>query len=94
MHQATEARIAAPWREGDACHFMQKLKDEPDPMTRRSDPAANPRAHGFKGNKASLPSKPCAVCGRPMTWRRAWAKNWDEVRHCSDACRRGTPRGR
>ena len=43
---------------------------------------------GFKGNKASLPSKPCAVCGRPMTWRRAWAKNWDEVRYCSDACRK------
>ena len=43
---------------------------------------------GFKGNKASLPSKPCAVCGRPMSWRRAWAKNWDEVRYCSDACRR------
>ena len=43
---------------------------------------------GFKGNKAHLPSKPCAVCGRPMTWRKAWAKNWDDVKYCSDACRR------
>jgi hypothetical protein len=43
---------------------------------------------GFKGNKAALPSKPCMTCGRPMTWRRAWAKNWEQVRHCSDACRR------
>ena len=34
------------------------------------------------------PSKPCAVCGRAITWRRKWAKNWDEVRYCSDACRR------
>lgn len=42
----------------------------------------------FKGNKSSLPSKPCAVCGRPMVWRRAWAKNWDEVRYCSEACRK------
>ena len=42
----------------------------------------------FKGNKAHLPSKPCAACGRPMSWRKAWAKNWDEVRYCSDACRR------
>ncbi|WP_353393846.1 DUF2256 domain-containing protein [Hydrogenophaga sp. 5NK40-0174] len=41
----------------------------------------------FKGNKASLPSKPCVVCGRPMTWRKAWARNWDEVKYCSDACR-------
>jgi hypothetical protein len=42
---------------------------------------------GWKGNTATLPSKPCAVCRRPMTWRRAWAKTWDEVRYCSDACR-------
>ena len=45
-------------------------------------------ARGFKGNKQSLPSKPCAACGRPMTWRKRWARNWDEVRYCSDACRR------
>lgn len=22
-----------------------------------------------------------------MTWRKSWAKNWDEVKFCSDACR-------
>jgi len=43
---------------------------------------------GFKGNKGFLPSKPCAACGRPMTWRKAWAKNWEQVRYCSDACRK------
>lgn len=32
--------------------------------------------------------KPCSVCGRTMTWRRKWARNWDEVKYCSDACRR------
>ena len=42
---------------------------------------------GFKGNKAHLPSKPCQQCGRPMSWRKAWAKNWDEVKYCSGACR-------
>jgi len=41
----------------------------------------------FKGNKQFLPSKLCAVCGRTMTWRKAWAKNWESVRYCSDACR-------
>ena len=41
----------------------------------------------FKGNKQSLPSKLCAVCARTMTWRKAWAKNWDAVLYCSDACR-------
>jgi len=49
--------------------------------------------HGFKGNKAALPSKPCLACGRPMSWRRAWARNWEQVRYCSEACRRrGAPR--
>lgn len=49
-------------------------------MTRR-----NP---GFRGNKASLHVRPCVACGLPMTWRRRWAKNWDEVKYCSEACRR------
>ena len=44
----------------------------------------------FKGNKRSLPSKPCARCGREMTWRKAWARSWDEVRYCSQSCRRRT----
>lgn len=22
-----------------------------------------------------------------MTWRKAWARTWDDVRYCSDACR-------
>jgi hypothetical protein len=49
---------------------------------------ANSAGTGFKGNKAALPSKSCAVCGRTMSWRKAWAKNWAEVRYCSEACRR------
>ncbi|HOX68263.1 MAG TPA: DUF2256 domain-containing protein [Burkholderiaceae bacterium] len=42
----------------------------------------------FRGNKAALPSKPCLTCCRPMSWRRRWARTWNEVRYCSDACRR------
>ncbi len=45
----------------------------------------------FKGNKASLPSKPCVTCGRDMTWRKAWAKNWADVKYCSDKCRANKP---
>ncbi|WP_291299029.1 DUF2256 domain-containing protein [Elioraea sp.] len=46
--------------------------------------------------KGDLPEKPCAVCGRPFAWRKKWAKVWDEVRYCSDACRakRGDDIGR
>jgi hypothetical protein len=33
----------------------------------------------------------CASCGRTMEWRKGWAKNWDEVKYCSDKCRRAKP---
>lgn len=33
-------------------------------------------------------AKVCLACGREMTWRKSWARNWEQVRYCSDACRR------
>ena len=36
----------------------------------------------------TLPTKDCAVCGRTITWRRKWERDWEQVRCCSDACRR------
>ncbi|MDO9049914.1 MAG: DUF2256 domain-containing protein [Methylotenera sp.] len=42
----------------------------------------------FKGNKSNLPSKICAQCGLSMTWRKSWTKNWDEIKYCSDKCRK------
>ena len=47
-----------------------------------------PAGVAFKGNKLSLPSKPCTACGRAMTWRKRWSRSWDEVKFCSDACRK------
>lgn len=38
--------------------------------------------------KQHLPSKPCTVCGRPFAWRKKWEKVWDDVKFCSDRCRR------
>ncbi|MCI5098411.1 MAG: DUF2256 domain-containing protein [Rhodobacteraceae bacterium] len=38
--------------------------------------------------KSDLPQKTCVVCGRPFAWRRKWARVWDEVRYCSERCRR------
>ncbi len=54
---------------------------------------AKPQQKGFKGNKSYLPQKPCAVCGRNMSWRKAWERCWDEVRYCSDRCRAQAKRG-
>lgn len=44
--------------------------------------------------KKPLPEKTCPVCQRPFSWRKRWERCWDAVVYCSDACRRGTPRGR
>lgn len=38
--------------------------------------------------KSDLPTKICPVCQRPFAWRKKWARNWDEVRYCSERCRR------
>lgn len=41
--------------------------------------------------KGDLPTKTCATCGRPFTWRKKWADDWDQVRYCSERCRRNRP---
>ncbi len=38
--------------------------------------------------KENLPTKICPVCERPFTWRKKWAKVWNEVKYCSERCRR------
>ncbi|MBT4413662.1 MAG: DUF2256 domain-containing protein [Polaribacter sp.] len=38
--------------------------------------------------KEHLPTKDCPVCKRPFTWRKKWKKNWDNVKYCSEKCRR------
>ncbi|MEM8898560.1 MAG: DUF2256 domain-containing protein [Bacteroidota bacterium] len=38
--------------------------------------------------KSNLPSKPCEVCGRPFSWRKKWENCWEEVKYCSERCRR------
>ncbi|MDX1604628.1 MAG: DUF2256 domain-containing protein [Candidatus Competibacterales bacterium] len=41
-----------------------------------------------RGNKACLPRKHCVLCGCEMVWRRRWARHWEQVRYCSERCRR------
>ncbi|MCL6526452.1 DUF2256 domain-containing protein [Meiothermus granaticius] len=43
----------------------------------------------LEGFKQRLPIKVCSRCGRPFQWRKRWARNWDQVRYCSERCRRG-----
>ncbi|MEM1230859.1 MAG: DUF2256 domain-containing protein [Pseudomonadota bacterium] len=43
--------------------------------------------------KQHLPTKTCLHCGLSFTWRRKWARDWEQVRYCSERCRRSA-RGR
>jgi hypothetical protein len=40
-------------------------------------------------SKSDLPTKDCVTCGRPFAWRKKWERDWENVKHCSDACRNG-----
>lgn len=42
--------------------------------------------------KPHLPEKICQHCQRPFSWRRKWWRCWDEVRFCSQACKRAARR--
>ena len=36
-------------------------------------------------------TKVCVTCGRTFSWRKAWARDWDQVRYCSAGCRSDKP---
>jgi hypothetical protein len=38
--------------------------------------------------KSQLPTKICVACQRPFTWRKKWERDWNDVRFCSERCRR------
>ncbi|TAA48418.1 DUF2256 domain-containing protein [Corallincola spongiicola] len=42
--------------------------------------------------KTQLPSKRCPICERPFDWRKKWEKVWDDVKYCSERCRRQSKR--
>jgi hypothetical protein len=38
--------------------------------------------------KPHLPQKVCLHCGRPFAWRKKWARDWADVKYCSERCKR------
>ena len=38
--------------------------------------------------KSDLPQKICLQCGRPFVWRKKWESVWEDVKYCSERCRR------
>ncbi|MDY0911948.1 DUF3253 domain-containing protein [Rathayibacter sp. VKM Ac-2804] len=45
-------------------------------------------AHRPRESSTRPENKTCASCGREIEWRAKWARDWENVRYCSDACRR------
>jgi hypothetical protein len=39
-----------------------------------------------------IEEKICQSCGRAMSMRKKWEKNWSEIKYCSDECRRNKNR--
>lgn len=38
--------------------------------------------------KLHLPEKICLHCQRPFVWRKKWQRCWNEVRFCSERCKK------
>ena len=41
--------------------------------------------------KSELPRKICLTCGLPFAWRKKWERDWEQVKYCSERCRRAHP---
>lgn len=40
------------------------------------------------GDGADRSPKTCVACGRGIEWRRKWARDWANVKYCSQSCRK------
>jgi hypothetical protein len=38
--------------------------------------------------KGNLPSKICIKCNRSFSWRKKWERSWEEVKFCSEGCKK------
>lgn len=39
-----------------------------------------------------MDQKICESCGRTMEFRKKWEKNWENIKYCSDECRKNKNR--
>jgi hypothetical protein len=57
-------------------------------MRTRTAPVPQDAAMPKMRKKSELPTKACVVCKLPFSWRKKWARDWENVTHCSDRCRK------
>ncbi len=46
-----------------------------------------------ESQRPSRPEKVCVYCGRSFAYRKKWERVWDQVKYCSDRCRRSAKTG-
>ncbi len=48
----------------------------------------NTKSFGGGKKPSDRASKICPVCQKPFTWRKKWARDWDNVVYCSEKCKK------
>jgi hypothetical protein len=38
--------------------------------------------------KNGIAPKVCLICEKNFEWRKKWARDWEQVKYCSERCRR------
>lgn len=46
--------------------------------------------HKLKGFKTNQPTKICEYCQKPFAYRKKWKTVWEQVKYCSEKCKRST----
>lgn len=42
----------------------------------------------MKAQHSNQQTKVCVICGRKIEMRKKWIKNWEQIKYCSEKCRR------
>jgi hypothetical protein len=74
LQGAFPSTVRAPTSQRRCCAWVLLVQAQAMPKMRK---------------KADLPTKTCAACGLRFVWRKKWARDWEDVRYCSDKCRAG-----
>ncbi|MDH6423369.1 DUF2256 domain-containing protein [Aurantimicrobium minutum] len=45
--------------------------------------------HRIAQTKNGFAPKVCERCGLPFEWRKKWARDWENVKYCSEKCKKG-----
>jgi hypothetical protein len=84
--RAERRRRAADWSSVSLKVIAMTLRYQIDTSLRRMD--QDGIAIASSAVMAHPPDKTCAVCGRRIEWRAKWERDWPNIRHCGQRCRR------